>query len=132
MVGLTLLIVDDSAVMRALVKRALAVAGVTVETVLDAANGREALAVLETHRVDVLVTDLNMPEMSGLELLQQIRARGSWPDLVCAVFSSDGSDSRRAEMRQLGVEVFLRKPFRPDVMRDVVNVLNAHCRAGAR
>jgi len=128
-----MLIADDSAVMRALVKRALAVAGVPVETVLEAANGREALAILETHRVDVLLSDINMPEMSGLELLQQIRARGSWPDLVCAVISSDGSESRRAEIRGLGVEVFLQKPFRPEVMRDVVNVLNeVHQRAAAR
>ncbi len=127
--GLTILVVDDSAMMRMLIKRVTALTDVPIACVLEAANGLEALAVLEAHRVDALFTDINMPVMSGTDLLNEIERRGAWPRLLRAVISTDGSAARRAEAGALGVEFYLEKPFRPEVMRDVL--CQIHSRACA-
>ena len=94
--GLNILIVDDSAMMRAMIKRVITVCGVSVERVLEAGNGREAIDVLANTDVDVLFTDINMPVMGGTELLRAIHQDGRWSTLRRAIISTDGSAVRRA------------------------------------
>jgi two-component system chemotaxis response regulator CheY len=118
--GPNILIVDDSAMMRAMIKRVAAVAGPPVGAIYEAANGREALAILEQHPVQLVFTDLNMPVMTGTELLQAMKARDEWRDIVRVIISTDGSDSRRLEAEDLAVRIYVEKPFRPEVMRDVL------------
>jgi two-component system chemotaxis response regulator CheY len=118
--GPTLLIVDDSAMMRAMIRRVAEHGGVELGAIYEAANGAEALAVLERAPVHVLFTDINMPVMSGPELLRVIRDRGRWPGLISVVVSTDGSDARYEEMQDLHVSRFVSKPFSPEVMRDVL------------
>lgn len=115
-----ILIVDDSAMMRAMVKRVIKLADVQVEEILEAGNGAEALALLESHDVQLLLTDINMPVMNGADLL---RALAKQPDAVRArvVISTDGSEARRAEVVGLNVDWYLEKPLRPEVMRDVLS-----------
>ena len=115
-----ILIVDDSAMMRAMVKRVIKLADVQVEEILEAGNGAEALALLESHDVQLLLTDINMPVMNGPDLL---RALAKQPDAVRArvVISTDGSEARRAEVVGLNVDWYLEKPLRPEVMRDVLS-----------
>ncbi len=120
---LNILIVDDSAMMRAMIKRVIAVCGVSVDRVLEAGNGREAIDVLANTDVDVLFTDINMPVMGGTELLRAIHDDGRWSALRRAIISTDGSAVRRAEAAQLGVRVYLEKPFSPEKMRDVLREL---------
>jgi two-component system chemotaxis response regulator CheY len=117
---LNILIVDDSATMRAMIKRVSAVTGVAIGAVYEAANGRDAMAVLEAHDVDALFTDINMPVMTGTELLRAIEHDARYERLARVVFSTDGSDSRRAEAGNLRVRLYVEKPFRPEVMRDVL------------
>jgi two-component system chemotaxis response regulator CheY len=118
--GPNILIVDDSAMMRAMIKRVASVAGTPIGVIYEAANGREALAILEQHRVQFVFTDLNMPVMTGTELLRAMKARHEWRDIVRVIISTDGSDSRRLEAEDLSVMVYVEKPFRPEVMRDVL------------
>lgn len=118
-----ILIVDDSAMMRTLVKRVVNVAGLPVGNVYEAGNGREALAVLFKHKVQVVFTDLNMPVMTGGDLLRAMMERDEWRDIVRVVVSTDGSAARRAEVDQLNVKWYVEKPFRPEVMRDVLSDL---------
>ena len=118
--GPSILIVDDSAMMRAMIKRVALVAGTPVGPIYEAGNGREALAILEQHRVQFVFTDLNMPVMTGTELLRAMKARDEWRDIVRVIISTDGSDSRRLEAEDLAVAVYVEKPFRPEVMRDVL------------
>ena len=118
--GPSILIVDDSAMMRAMIKRVALVAGPPVGTIYEAGNGQEALAILEQHRVQFVFTDLNMPVMTGTELLRAMKARDEWRDIVRVIISTDGSDSRRLEAEDLSVTVYVEKPFRPEVMRDVL------------
>ena len=120
-----ILIVDDSAMMRAMIKRVAGLSGTPVGTIYEAGNGREALAILEQHPVQLVLTDLNMPVMSGTELLLAMKAREDWRDIVRVIVSTDGSDSRRNEAEDLQVKVYVEKPVRPEVMRDVLSSLDA-------
>ena len=117
---LNCLIVDDSSVMRRMVRRTMELSEVPLGQVHEANNGREALDLLATTAVDVLFTDINMPVMNGPELL---RALIKQPDAVRArvVISTDGSEARKAEVNGLNVDWYLEKPLRPEVMRDVLS-----------
>jgi two-component system, chemotaxis family, chemotaxis protein CheY len=118
--GPNILIVDDSVMMRTMIKRVASLAGPPIGTVFEAADGREALAILEQHSVQFVFTDLNMPVMSGTELLRVMMAREEWRDIVRVVISTDGSDSRRSEAADLAVAIYVEKPFTPEIMRDVL------------
>lgn len=116
-----ILIVDDSAMMRALIKRVIRLTDLPVSDVVEAADGWEALKILESQKVNLLLTDVNMPGMTGVELLREIARRDRWPDLVRVIISTDGSTSRRDEAADLDVRCYLEKPFSPEVLRDVLN-----------
>ena len=124
--ALSSLIVDDSAVMRALLRRVVSLTDVTVGTIHEARNGREALKILESCQIDAVFTDINMPVMTGLELLTEMAKREQWSDVLRIVISTDGSKLRREEARDLKVALYVEKPFRPEVVRDVLSeVANA-------
>lgn len=116
-----ILIVDDSAMMRAMIKRAVKLSGVEVGTIHEAGNGQEALELLDRHASEIaaLFTDINMPVMTGTELLRQIAARG-WTHIVRVIVSTDGSSARREEVRDLDVRMYVEKPFAPEAIRDVL------------
>jgi two-component system chemotaxis response regulator CheY len=116
-----ILIVDDSAMMRALIKRVIRLTQLPVAEVVEAANGAEALRVLETQEINLLLTDVNMPGMNGVELLREIARQARWPDLVRVIISTDGSPTRRDEAADLDVRCYLEKPFSPEVLRDVLS-----------
>lgn len=122
---LTILIVDDSAMMRSMLKRAAAASGAPIGQVLEASNGREALEVLTTKTVDALFTDLNMPEMGGAELLRHIKERRDLDRLLRVVVSTDGTTERRMELSALGVRCCIEKPFKPEIIRDLLGELIA-------
>jgi two-component system chemotaxis response regulator CheY len=118
------LIVDDSAVMRALIKRVTTLTAFPTSSILEAANGAEALDVLQKNPVDVMFVDINMPVMNGPDLLRAMQANPEWNSIVRVIISTDGSDARRAEMAALGVQLYLEKPIRPEGMRDVLAALD--------
>ena len=115
-----ILIVDDSAMMRKMVRRVFALVDLAIDEILEAGNGAEALELLQTHDIDVLLTDINMPVMTGTELLQAIANQERWAKLRRVIISTDGSASRRDEAAGLDVRWYLEKPFSPEVIRDVL------------
>jgi two-component system chemotaxis response regulator CheY len=117
---LNILIVDDSATMRALLHRVVGLADLPIGTIYQAPNGQEALKILETCSVQALFTDLNMPVMNGMELLREVAKRDSWKNILRIIISTDGSKLRREEARELNVDLYVEKPFRPEVVRDVL------------
>lgn len=123
---LNILIVDDSAMMRMMIKRVAGLCEVPIEHIYEAANGAEALAVLEAHPVDAMFTDINMPVMTGTELLREIGRHERYRHLTRVIISTDGSSARREEARDLNVRLYVEKPFRPEVMRDVLAEVTAH------
>lgn len=121
--SLNVLIVDDSATMRGMVARTLEMCGLPVGEVLQAANGREALDTLADHWVDLVLTDINMPVMDGVSFLKELRASGLLETLPVVVISTEGSETRIAELKELGVNAYLRKPFAPEALRTVLEGL---------
>ena len=117
---LNILIVDDSATMRALLHRVVGLADLPIGEIYQAPNGLEALKILETCSVQAVFTDLNMPVMNGMQLLREMAKRDSWKDLLRIIISTDGSKLRRDEARELNVNPYVEKPFRPEVVRDVL------------
>lgn len=118
-----ILIVDDSAMMRAMIKRVIKLADVQVDDILEAANGAEALELLKQHDIQLLLTDINMPVMNGADMLREIALNDRWRNLSRVIISTDGSTVRREEAEELDVRCYLEKPFSPEVLRDVLNEL---------
>ena len=114
--ALNVLIVDDSAAMRRVLRRVLTMIGLPLGEVFQAGNGREALACLDEHWVDLALVDIHMPVMNGLEFLEAARRRADAAELLTIVISSDGSRERRAELRALNAE-FIHKPYDPESVR---------------
>lgn len=107
------LVVDDSGVMRKIIIRSLNAVGVT-DTV-EAANGQEAVDIFATQEFDMVLTDWNMPEKSGLEVLQEIRATGSQVPVIMVTTESQKGQVLAAI--QAGVTDYLTKPFEQDQLR---------------
>lgn len=115
-----ILIVDDSSMMRAMIKRVVRMTQVPVDEILEAGDGAEALKLLEAHDVQLLLTDINMPVMNGADLLRRVAKNDRWRDLTRVIISTDGSTQRREEAADLAVSCYLKKPFSPEVLRDVL------------
>jgi len=114
----SVLIVDDSPVMRSFIRRVLALSGLELSDCTEAGNGEEALAQLSTHRVDVILTDINMPRMDGEELLRRLEADGVLKTIPALVISTDATKERILRMLALGAEGYMSKPFTPETLRE--------------
>lgn len=117
--ALNILIVDDSAVVRAMILKTLKAAGVPVGEAYQAGDGQAGLAALEANWIDLVFVDINMPVMSGQEMLERMRQNPAWHDLPVIVVSTEGSETRIEQLRQKGAR-FIHKPFAPEVVREVV------------
>jgi two-component system chemotaxis response regulator CheY len=115
---LTVLIVDDSSVMRKIIDRSLRQAGLTLARVLEAGNGADALALLGKNPVDLALVDINMPVMDGLEFVRQ--AKNVAKDTPMVMITTEGSESQVVKALSLGARDYIRKPFTPDQMKEHV------------
>lgn len=121
---MNVLIVDDSSTIRAVIKKALGLCIPHLEQVHEAGDGLAALAVLADHKVDVMLIDINMPRMNGLQLAKKVRQDPNIADLPIVVVSTEGSDERLGELKEYNIAGYIRKPFRPEQLREVLqNVL---------
>ena len=111
------LIVDDSAAMRGFVRRVVELSGFEADIFLEAGDGKEALDLLSANWVDVVLTDINMPNMNGEELLSSMSADETLSTIPAIVVSTDGTDLRRSRMQELGARGYVRKPFTPEELR---------------
>jgi len=120
--SLNILIVDDSAVMRAMVAKTLRAAGMPIGQTLEAENGEKGLSVLADNWIDLVFADINMPVMGGEEMIDRIRANPTWTNLPIIIISTEGSKARIESLRAKGTE-FVHKPFSPEIVRDIVSSL---------
>ena len=112
-----LLIVDDSPAMRWFIVRVIELSGLETGKCLQAANGQEALDVLDEHRVDIILTDVNMPIMNGEEFMRRLEKDERLRTIPVLVVSTDGSEHRMRSMMALSAKGYLTKPFSPEVLR---------------
>ena len=116
------LIVDDSSSMRAVIKKTLSAAGYAVQTCLEAADGAQALDILSRETVDVVLSDLHMPNMDGLELLRSLHKQGQVPPCFILV-TTEGRKDRLKEALGLGARGYVSKPFHPEGLRKILTLL---------
>ena len=114
------LIVDDSSVMRKIVERSLRQAGLDLESIVEASNGAEALAVLQTNVVDLILCDINMPVMDGLEFVRQVHTVENAKDVPIVMITTEGSEAHVVQALSAGARGYIRKPFTPDQVKEHV------------
>jgi two-component system, chemotaxis family, chemotaxis protein CheY len=117
---ITALIVDDSSVMRKIVERSLRQAGIELEKVLEASNGAEALAAVNANKLDLILCDINMPVMDGLEFVREAVKLESAKDVPIVMITTEGSESHVVQALTAGARGYIRKPFTPDQVKEHV------------
>jgi two-component system, chemotaxis family, chemotaxis protein CheY len=114
------LVVDDSGVMRGMIKRTLLLSGLDIADIYEAANGIEALAQMNAHSIGLVLLDINMPVMNGITLLRRMHDDARLRDIPVVLASSEGSETRIAELMTAGARGLVRKPFFPEQVRDIL------------
>jgi two-component system chemotaxis response regulator CheY len=114
------LIVDDSSVMRKIVERSLRQAGLDPLVVLEAGSGMEGLDVLRASRVDLILSDINMPTMNGLEFVRQIKAQHLAEGVPVVMITTESSEEHVRQAIQAGARGYIRKPFTPEQVKERV------------
>jgi two-component system chemotaxis response regulator CheY len=119
-VAFNVLIIDDSPAMRKFIRRVLTLSGVEIGECLDAADGQEALNVLRANWVDIVLTDINMPNMNGEQFMEKMAGDPLLSSIPVLVVSTDRSDARMKRMLGLGAKDYLTKPFLPEQLGGVL------------
>ncbi len=118
-----ILIVDDSSLTRKRIRRIIEMVGLDVGQFLDAENGAEALKILEQSNVDLVLSDLNMPEMSGAEMVHRMKSAQATKSIPVVVVSTESKTARIKELLAEGVKDYLHKPFTPEEFKEVMENL---------
>ncbi|GLH81958.1 response regulator [Bradyrhizobium sp. SSBR45G] len=113
----TILAVDDSPSIRQTIKVALEPAG---HTVIEAADGRAGLAQAQSSRPDMVITDLNMPVLNGLELIRALRGQACFSGLPIIFLTTESNDTMKSEAKDAGATGWITKPFRPEQLATIV------------
>lgn len=121
--NMTVLVVDDFATMRRIISNVLKQLG--FENILEAEDGTKALQVLETEKVDFVITDWNMPQMSGLDLLKAIRASEDKKDIPVLMVTAEAMQENIMKAAQAGVNNYIIKPFDAKTLSDKINKIFA-------
>jgi two-component system chemotaxis response regulator CheY len=117
---LNVLIVDDSAAIRKILVRVLSQTDLPIKQVHEASDGSEALKIVAANDVSLILSDINMPNVDGLELLTQLRDSPKWKDLSVVMITTEGSQAKVMEAVQLGAKGYVRKPFTAEQIKEKV------------
>jgi two-component system, chemotaxis family, chemotaxis protein CheY len=124
--GYNIMIVDDSSTLRKIIARCIKETQIAIDKLLEAGDGEEALNVLRGGDVDVLLTDINMPKMNGLELLKAVKSDDSLKHIPVLVISTEGRADTVIEAANLGASGYVKKPFTPtDIQAKLQPLLKA-------
>lgn len=115
------LIVDDSKSMRKVILKTLQLSGFELGEFLQASNGQEALAILEGNWIDLILSDVHMPVMDGFEFIRRLREKGICKDVPVVIVTTEANEDRLNELMDLGASGYIRKPFRPEEIKVLLN-----------
>jgi two-component system chemotaxis response regulator CheY len=118
-----ILIVDDSAAIRKILQRVLRQTEIPIGNIMEAGEGLEALEALKKQKVDLILTDINMPKMDGLQLLGAIKASPEWRHLPVVLITTEGGEAKVSEAVRLGAAGYVRKPFTADQIKEKLTPL---------
>ncbi len=114
----TILVVDDSSTTRSLIASHLSESG--EYDIVEAASGFEALKVLPARKVDLIITDINMPDINGLELISFVRENPIYQHIPTVIITTEDSAEDRKRGMELGAKEYIVKPFTMEEIRDAV------------
>jgi two-component system chemotaxis response regulator CheY len=112
------LVVDDSAAIRKILQRVLRQTGMAIKTIHEAGDGQEALEILKAHSPALVLTDINMPKMDGLQFLAAVKASDRWRDIPVVMITTEGGEAKVGEAVKLGAAGYVRKPFTADQIKE--------------
>jgi two-component system chemotaxis response regulator CheY len=115
---LDVLIVDDSAAIRKILQRVLRQAEIPIGAVYEASDGVEGLEMLKKQTVGLILSDINMPNMDGLEFLTKVRAEQAWKSLPIVMVSTEGTHAKVLEAVERGASGYVRKPFTAEQIKE--------------
>lgn len=116
-----ILVVDDSAIIRTAIKKTLNIAGIDLGEIYEASNGQEALDAIERSWIDLILLDINMPVMNGVEMVDKMAEKGVISSVPVVIISTERSETRMEQLKAKGVSAYLNKPFTPESIKDVVD-----------
>ncbi len=116
--ALDVLIVDDSAAIRKILHRVLVQADLPLGKVHEANDGLEAINSLANHSVGLILSDINMPNMDGIEMLRKIKDNTIWAAVPVIMVTTEGSQDKVLQALKLGASGYVRKPFTPDQIKE--------------
>jgi len=114
------LIVDDSKSMRGVIKKIISISGFKADQCFEAGNGNTALEILAENWVDVIMSDINMPEMNGFELLEELKNDDLLRNIPVVVITTESSEDRMKYAFSLGAKGFIKKPFLPEEVKTIL------------
>jgi len=120
---LDVMIVDDSAAIRKILQRVLMQAEIPLGKVIEAGDGAEALQALQANKVNLILSDINMPNMDGLQLLSAIRSNPETQTIPVVMITTEGGSTKVMEAVSLGASGYVRKPFTADQIKEKLNGL---------
>jgi two-component system chemotaxis response regulator CheY len=118
--ALDVLIVDDSAAIRKILQRVLAQTELPLGNILEAGDGLEAIERLKANHVSLVLSDINMPNMDGIELLTKMRENATWKTIPVVMITTEGSQQKVLEAVDLGAAGYVRKPFTADQIKEKI------------
>jgi len=116
----TIMVVDDSETIRAVLERSLTMTKLPILEVIKAVNGKDALDKLKDNWVDIVFSDINMPVMDGIELVTSMQKNAELKAIPVIIVSTEGSATRIEALKKMGIKGYLRKPFTPEKIRDII------------
>ena len=114
------LVVDDSKTARMMLAKTLRISGLQINEVFMAENGARALEILQENWIDLVLTDLHMPVMSGMDMIEKMASDGLLSSLPVVVITSDASQQRMQELQGHGIRDYLCKPVRPEHVKKTI------------
>ena len=118
MKNLRALIVDDSSIMRKIVERSLRQAGMEFEQIKEASNGAEALAILDRSAMDLVVCDINMPIMDGVEFLRRLKEVPTAKNVPVVMITTEAGEAKAIQALSAGARGYIRKPFTAEQVKE--------------
>ena len=115
-----ILIIDDSKTIRYVIKKTLQIAGIPIGELYEAENGQEGLNLMNENCIDLVFADINMPVMTGLEMIKKMDQDKLLEKLPVIIISTEGSKTRIDELFKMGIRAYIRKPITPEMLRNVV------------
>jgi two-component system chemotaxis response regulator CheY len=112
------LVVDDSAAIRKILQRVLRQTGMAIRSIHEAGDGQEALELLKSQNVNLVLSDINMPKMDGLQFLAAMKASPLWHHIPVVMITTEGGETKVGEAVKLGAAGYVRKPFTADQIKE--------------